>query len=74
MSFNSGNFSNAGIRYDYDALNALLDEYLDGIHPDSFDYHQVEAKASDSINDSLIERDGKIWSGDTVVGVVIDDE
>jgi hypothetical protein len=68
--FTSGNFYNDGIEYDYDKLNELLNAELDTESPT---YEDDVKNVSDSLNNAMSERDGKIWIGDVVVGEVIDE-
>lgn len=65
--FNSDNYSNDGINYNYDALNSILAEML-GDSTDADD----KKNCSDAINNALREVDGKIYYDSIVVGVVSD--
>ena len=64
--FKPDNFYSVGIEYDYDALNCILADWLDG----DDDEDRIKS-VSDSINDSLVQIDGKIFIGDIVVGRVV---
>lgn len=69
--FTKENFSNSGVEYDYVALNRVL---LSRVDEDSPTLDDDIKNASDSINDSMIESDGKVWVWGVVVGRVIDEE
>ena len=66
MTFTPDNYYTTGVEYNYDALNEILAELLN----DSTNVDDVK-NYSDHINDTLEERDGKIYYHDTVVGIVV---
>lgn len=65
--FTSDNYSFDGSEYNYDALNAILSEKLNGsTNPDDI------KNASNAINDALVFDGDKIMFGDIQVGVVVE--
>ena len=66
--FASDNYASPGIVYDYDALNQLLADRCGD--PESEFYADNIKNYSDQINDSIVERGGLMWVGETIVGQV----
>lgn len=67
--FTEDNFYNSGVSYDYDALNEILNDYLNGN-----DDPELIKSYSDRINNDLIERAGAIYCGNVKVGIIVNDE
>jgi hypothetical protein len=64
--FNSDNYSSDGVEYNYDTLNSILHENLNG----SVDIDDIK-NISDSINNKLYFRNDKIMYENTQVGIVL---